>query len=160
MQIQAPAKASNTHTNTQTHTLDDTVVRVTLLASCQGDTPPERVRKQTAHNIIGISTTCQRRMTCPVSLETSLHPITISCTGVLSEWMESCDWSVTAAISEGSESFNGNFCRLKKQLLLGVVGGGVTETFQAKYTSGAECLNLKFYIQKSFSQGRLLVVLS
>lgn len=156
MQIQAPAKASNAHTNTQTHILDDTVVRVTLLASCQGDTPPERVRKQTAHNIIGISPTCQRRMTCPVSPETSLHPITISCTGVLSEWMESRDWSVTTAICEGSESFIGN---IKKTITVG--GGGVAEMFQAKYTtSGAECLNLKFYIQKSFSQGRLLVVLS
>lgn len=46
----------------------------------------------------------------------------------LSEWMESRDWSiwsVTTPISEGSESFNGNLCRLKKkQLLLGVGGGG------------------------------------
>lgn len=83
----------NTHQHTHEYALDNAVMCFTLLASCQGDTPPERVRKQTAHNIIGIGPTCRRCMTCPVSLETSLHPITVSCTGLLSKWMEAWDWS-------------------------------------------------------------------
>lgn len=83
----------HTPTHTHEHALDDAVACFTLLASCQGDTPPERAGKQTAHNIIGIGPTCGRCMTCPVSLETSLHPITVSCTGLLSKWMEAWDWS-------------------------------------------------------------------
>lgn len=74
-----------THTNTREYALDDGVMCFTLLASCQGDTPQERIRKQTAHNITAIGTTCMRCMTCPITLETSLHPITVSCTG-LNRW--------------------------------------------------------------------------
>lgn len=62
------------HTQSRENAFDDAIMCFTLLASCQGDTPPEKIRKQTAHNIIGIGMTFMRCMTCPVTLETSLHP--------------------------------------------------------------------------------------
>lgn len=37
------------------------------------------LRKQTAHNIIGKCTTCQRCMTRPVALETSSHQAAVGC---------------------------------------------------------------------------------
>lgn len=63
-------KRAHTHTHTQVYwMLQSRVPHCWLVAKV---TPHCRVRKQTAHNIIGNYTTCQHCMTCPVTLETSI----------------------------------------------------------------------------------------
>lgn len=67
IQTQVPTKA---HTHTHMYwMLQSCVPHCWLVAKV---TPRCRVRKQTAHNIIGNYTTCQHCMTCPVTLETSI----------------------------------------------------------------------------------------
>lgn len=53
-------------------------------------TSHHRVRKQTAHNLIGNCTTWQHSMTCPVTLETSIHPSRLAAHKPSSQ--ERCEW--------------------------------------------------------------------